>query len=326
MGRKVMNKKKKIENYQEIAAATGLRYDEGNDVFHGQRDGFDFIVYSVDENHPYMMVLHTAAKSPDGSVLEKSRVKDFRKNNKNIAYLGQKNMDIRVSMKSQSNVEKLKGALTESLAATTAFLRACGYSPCCDLCGQTVETCALKMGGEYYHMCPECEMKIRSDAAMKAQQTAQKKENVIGGIVGALLGSLLGALSVLVLSQLGYVAALSGVIMAVCVLKGYEMLGGKLTRKAVVISVVIMILMTYFADRVDWAIILLREGGAAEAGYNIFECYRLIPEALYREIIDIGSYIANLLMLYLFVGLGAIPTIRSKMKEKKEEGIITRLN
>ena len=277
-----MNKKKKIENYQEVAAATGLRYDEGNDVFHGQRDGFDFIVYPVDESHPYMMVLHTAAKSPDGSALEKNKVKEFQKSNKNVAYLGQKNMDIRVSMKSQSNAEKLKGALTESIAATTAFLRANGYHPCCDLCGQEVETGALKMGGEYYHMCPDCETKMRGDIAMKEQQTAQKKENIIGGIVGAFLGSLLGALSVLVLSQL--------------------------------------------ADRVDWAIILFRDGGGSEAGYNVFECYRLVPAAIYSEIIDMGSYIANLLLLYVFVALGAVPTVRGRMKEKKEAGIITRLN
>jgi hypothetical protein len=132
-------------------------------------------------------------------------------------------------------------------------------------------------------------------------------------------------LSVLILSQLGYVAALSGVIMAVCVLKGYEMLGGKLTKKAVVISAVIMILMTYFADRVDWAIILFNQGGGAEAG-SLFECYRLIPAALSAEIIDMGSYIGNLVLQYLFVALGAIPTVIGKMKEKKEEGIIVRLN
>ena len=59
------------------------------------------------------------------------------------------------------------------------------------------------MGGEYYHLCPDCETKMRSDIAMKTQQKAQKKENIVGGIVGALLGSLLGMLSVLILSQLG---------------------------------------------------------------------------------------------------------------------------
>ena len=44
----------------------------------------------------------------------------------------------------------------------------------------------------------------------------------------------------------------------------------------------------YFADRVDWAIILFNQGGGAEAGYSLFECYRLIPAALSAEIIDMG--------------------------------------
>ena len=79
----------------------------------------------------------------------------------------------------------------------------------------------------------------------------------------------------------------------------------------------IMILMTYFADRVDWAIILFNQGGGAEAGYSLFECYRLIPAALSAEIIDMGSYIGNLVLQYLFVALGAIPTVIGKMKEKK---------
>ena len=323
-GEKSMNKKKVIEKYREAAAATGLRYDEANDLFHGVRDGFDFIAYHTDDRQPFALVLHTAAKSADGSALDKKVVKEFQKSSKSIGYLGQKNMDIRVTV--QATAKNLKDALNECITATTTFLRANSYSPCCDLCGQTVETGALKMGGEYYHMCPDCEMKMRSDAALKDQQNAQKKENIVGGIVGALLGSLLGAVSILVLSQLGYVAALSGMIMAVCVLKGYEMLGGKLTKKAVVISVIIMILMTYFADRVDWAFILFRDAGAGEAGYNIFECYRLVSYALAEEIIDIGSYIANLFLLYLFVALGAVPAIIGKMKEKKEEGIITRLN
>ena len=50
-----MNQKKKIENYQQIAMGTGLRYDDTNDSFHGERDGFDFIVYAPDARYPYMM-------------------------------------------------------------------------------------------------------------------------------------------------------------------------------------------------------------------------------------------------------------------------------
>ena len=57
-----MNQKKKIENYQQIAMGTGLRYDEVGGLFHGERDGFDFIVYAPDARYPYMMVLQTLIK------------------------------------------------------------------------------------------------------------------------------------------------------------------------------------------------------------------------------------------------------------------------
>lgn len=46
-----MNQKKKIENYQQIAMGTGLRYDEVGGLFHGERDGFDFIVYAPDARY-----------------------------------------------------------------------------------------------------------------------------------------------------------------------------------------------------------------------------------------------------------------------------------
>ena len=61
-----MNQKKKIENYQQIAMGTGLRYDETNDLFHGERDGFDFIVYAPDARYPYMMVCIRRQKALTG--------------------------------------------------------------------------------------------------------------------------------------------------------------------------------------------------------------------------------------------------------------------
>lgn len=158
-----------------------------------------------------------------------------------------------------------------------------------------------------------------------AATKSQKRENVIGGIVGALLGSLLGVASIVLLSQTGYVSVLAGVVMALGVLKGYELLGGKLTKKGVVICVVIMLLMTYVGDRADWALLLYREGGGADAGFNVFECYRMIPQAISAGIIEIQTYLLNLVLLYVFLLLGAVPTIRGKVKEKQEEGQMVKL-
>ena len=47
--------------------------------------------------------------------------------------------------------------------------------------------------------------------------------------------------------------------MAVCTLKGYEIGSGKLSKRGIVISVILMLVMTYVGDRLDWAIMIARE-------------------------------------------------------------------
>ena len=69
---------------------------------------------------------------------------------------------------------------------------------------------------------------------------AGKPENVLAGVVGALLGCLLGVGCIVLLGQLGYVAALSGIVLA-CLL--YTSLhvhpdGGDLQRGQIAAGVV----------------------------------------------------------------------------------------
>ena len=61
------------------------------------------------------------------------------------------------------------------------------------------------------------------------EQQKKRPENIPAGIVGAFLGTLLGVVCTVVIGQLGYVASVSGLIMAVGALKGYELLGGRLS-------------------------------------------------------------------------------------------------
>lgn len=315
---------KQTDNYAVLAAAIGFRYDSANNVLYGQKDGFDMVIYAGDRNYAYMLSVHTAARGA-GGVLTKDEIKDFIKSYKPVMSLKQEGNGITISLKNQPKLESLKEILTESLNGLVSFLRSKGYTPCCSICAQNVEVSAYQSGSTYLHLCPECETQLRSNLATVEQQKKQKKENIAGGVVGALLGSLLGCVVIVLLSQLGYVAAVSGVIMAVGVLKGYELLGGKLTKKGIVISSVIMLFMTYVGDRIDWAIILLRDGGGAEAGYNLFECYRLVPEMLSLGYIEQSTYIGNLVLLYVFLLLGAVPTIISGVKERRAEGRMVKL-
>ena len=137
----------------------------------------------------------------------------------------------------------------------------------------------------------------------------KKRENVPAGIVGAFLGSLIGVACAVLIGQLGYVASVSGLVMAVCALKGYELLGGSLTKKGALISSLLILVMTYLAHRLIWAVAL---ADVLHAG--IFEAFQEIPELLDRGRIESGPYWGDLIMLYLFTLLGAVPTIWNGLK------------
>lgn len=143
----------------------------------------------------------------------------------------------------------------------------------------------------------------------RIQRVEEKKENIIAGIVGAFLGTLIGLLCIVVVDQLGYMASISGVVMGVCAIKGYQLLGGKMSLKGIVISTVFMICVVYISQQLSWAI-----DAADVLNIDVFSAFRLIPEMIRQGAIDGGIYMKDLFMLYAFTALGAVPTIWNTIK------------
>lgn len=148
-----------------------------------------------------------------------------------------------------------------------------------------------------------------SELDIGVQTESKKRENVVAGTVGAFLGTLIGVVCIVLIGQLGYVASISGLIMAVCALKGYELLGGRLGKVGVVISSLLILAMTYLAHQLDWAVSI---ASALEAG--ILESFRAIPYLREIGAIESRSYWGGLAMLYLFTLLGAVPTVISGLR------------
>lgn len=109
--------------------------------------------------------------------------------------------------------------------------------------------------------------------------------------------------------------------MAVCTLKGYELLGGKITKKGVIASVIVMLVMVYVGDRLDWAIVVSRE-----LGMDFFTSFRAVPILMEEGMIDSGSYTGNLAMIYLFTAIGAVPTILGHLKKKAQANTVYVMN
>ncbi len=241
--------------------------------------------------------------------------------------------------------------LVPTINSVVEILKANGYKNACAICGAEKEDVKpYEMGGRVQMACSDCvanasanpsvqtaqysaQPGVQFDAQAAAQynsqygaqqqfynqsgfqtEASQLAENTTMGAIGALLGSLVGVVVIIILGQLGYVAAISGVVMGFCTLKGYEKMAKSLSKKGVIISVVIMLIMVYVAERLDWAISFYNE--LKEYGYTFGECFGYLHTFL-AELEATGDFMGSLGMLYLFTALGAGAVIKSVLKTVK---------
>ncbi len=305
---------KVTKNYEELARTLGLRAD--GEVIYGERGGFKLMIYAANSRYPYMFTVSVSAKPQDGIYLSNEEKKQFAKDCKPVSVLNQKGSSITMAIANNNNQNKLCENVRTALDSLFTFLQKKGYVPCCQVCNESKPIIGNIVGGQYMHVCADCSARMRQGLAVASEQKAQKKENIVGGIVGAFIGSLIGILAIVLFSQMGFVAAISGVIMAVCAIKGYEMLGGKLTMKGAIICIIMILVMTYIGDRIDWAIAIVRDLGS-EIDIDYFMAFQIVPDFLKEGIIESGTYWYNLILLYVFTIGGAIPTIISTFKNDK---------
>lgn len=146
----------------------------------------------------------------------------------------------------------------------------------------------------------------------EASKKPERPENVIGGIAGAIVGALLGALSIFLLYQIGYVASISGVIIAFCTMKGYALLGGKLTKKGIVVSILLILVTPAFGYFMTQAIEIIK----VFPGTPLRDALGFVFELFGSEAEFRSGVIGELVMLYGFTAVGAIGTAINTAKKR----------
>lgn len=135
------------------------------------------------------------------------------------------------------------------LKEITGYCQNNGLMPCCESCGTEFGLNLYQVDGVSHMFCSGCYSKVSGQIQ---QNTALKKQqgsgNVFGGIIGALIGSLLGVAAWVLIYQAGYISALGGLLMVICTMKGYELLGGRLNTLGIVITCTISIAMLFVAE------------------------------------------------------------------------------
>lgn len=243
----------------------------------------------------------------------KSYVKFATFNNKTIC--------ISIKFRRKNNIENLR----EVLDAVANYCSTNGMTSCCRICGTQINLAEFSINGQYATMCHTCFEKAQADLSMAQQQNNDKKGNVVTGIVGALLGSLIGVAIWTIIYQLGYIAGIAGLVMAVCCMKGYEKFGGKLNVLGIIISMGIAIVMLYVAENIAVALEMFNEL-KTEYDITFFDTFQLIPSLLKEEASFRRVFIGDLAIGYILMLVASASTIISAYKNSNLMHEMTRLD
>lgn len=154
-------------------------------------------------------------------------------------------------------------------------------------------------------------------------QNEQSEENLLFGIVGAFLFSLLGGGLYYVLYQIGYVAAISGLIGVICAIKGYSWFAKKESVRGIVISVIIAALVLVIA----WYFCLSNDvylayqdwyaNGEVEYAPTFFESVKIA----YLFLADAPGYFGDLAISLLLAAVGCGSYVARTIKKAKAANI-----
>lgn len=187
------------------------------------------------------------------------------------------------------------------------------YTSGCEYCGTFAEPVdCYEINDRPHNLCQKCKDEVLDSLRQNQQSVIARKSNLVAGLVGAFLGSLLGCILWVLIYKLGYIAGIAGAVIGICAMKGYELLGGHLDKKGVIGSVIIMIVMIYFANNVSWSWEIY---DVFKADYDItfFDAYVSMKDVLIESDL-MGSYYGDLIIGYLLTAVASFRNIMNAFK------------
>ena len=246
---------------------------------------------------------------PDNAAL-KAFLMQCQAGNKKIRFVDTAPYRFTIGLRLVNFTKKVPELVNGVMEPILNFLVSNGYRTGCGCCGDGVNALnCWSVNGELIHLCDSCAEEVGQALKDAQAATKAKKGNFLTGVVGALLGAAIGCVVWVLIYMAGYIAGIAGLIMAVCAMKGYELLGGHLDKKGIIASIVILIAGVYFANKISYAWMFC--DSLKDYGFTFFDAFRNLS-ALLEEFTAlsgedlVGGYTKDLLIGY---GLTALATV-----------------
>lgn len=311
----------KPEELHAIASELGLQFDEDSRCIYGTQSGYLLFLQETDVKNQFRLCVSVSLNGNPADSEENEMVWDEFKSESlpNLSTLSINqylvSFVVKGAMRKSKTIEKLQTLIRDfvDFLESHHFVQVCGYS------GQEGPVSLYQLGESIFIINEESYQFLKSNLQIEMDSYHSQKENVLLGTIGALLGALIGGAVALFIARLGYVAVAAGLVLGICTIKGYEMFARKLSRKGILISVVLMVVTVFLVNQIDLAMEVVAQLGV-EFAYAFRVVNELIASGEYPD-----NYFFNLGMLAVFTLVGAGVSISSVWSSHKTKGIVRKI-
>ena len=268
----------KPEELHAIASELGLQFDEDSRSIYGTQSGYLLFLQETDVKNQFRLCVSVSLNGNPADSEENELVWDEFKSESlpNLSTLSINqylvSFVVKGAMRKSKTIEKLQTLITDLVAflETHHFVQVCAYS------GQEGPVGLYQLGDSIFLINEESYQLLKSNLQIEVDSYQNKKENVLLGAVGALLGALIGGAVALFIARLGYVAMVAGIVLGICTIKGYEILGRKVSRKGIVISSIWMVITVFLVNQIDLAMEVV-----AKLGVEFAFAFRVVNQLIF---------------------------------------------
>ena len=313
--------KMKPEYLHNIATDLGLQFDSEARVMYGEREGFLLVIEGTETKNVFN-ISFSAKQGSEGDLIEEGKDiwDDLKTQSKAIHAISFNDYLTTVVVKGGMTKGKAVETLWTAIQDIVDFLLNHQFVQVNAATGEEEPIGLYQIGDTIYLIDDATFQDYHAEVQDTVQAYDDRKENFLLGIVGAVIGVLIGGAVALLVARLGYVSVLAGIALGFCTIKGYEILGKKLTKKGVVVSAVLMILTVFLVNQLDYILFLMDEYSLPfDVSWSLFneETFKgNFPE----------NYFLELGKLAVFTLGGAWISVQSALEGKKNRAIARKIS
>lgn len=210
--------------------------------------------------------------------------------------------------KAMKTVSEALNLITEKMSSSD--VKGVDFCNCCNTSFSGFAGEDVLINGNVFRMHSGCIDKITAEKS-EISESVKKQGNVFTGIIGAVIGALIGVIPWAVVGYFGWVVGWLGFLIGIAAKKGYEICRGKETKVKGVVIIVVVFLSVMLAEYCSQFIAFI---GAVKE-YTVVmpplgPCFELFNAALFSEAEYIAPVIFNVILGWIFAGLGIAGVIR----------------